>query len=101
MGKVRASPGQANICCYHGWELSGGPPGRDNGQNSRKEVRAIRARYTRQPALTFGAIYRLTNGACVELSGLLADSPGAGQDKELQVRNVTILGECDSEVSLT
>ncbi|OBZ67426.1 Asparagine--tRNA ligase [Grifola frondosa] len=40
---------------------------------------------------------RLTNGASVRLSGRLTDSIGAGQDKELQVESVEILGECDPE----
>jgi asparaginyl-tRNA synthetase len=41
----------------------------------------------------------LTNGACVRLSGKLAKSIGAGQEKELQVESVDVLGECDPTVS--
>ena len=41
---------------------------------------------------------RLSNGACVRLGGVLEDSPGAGQDKELQVQTVDVLGACDPEV---
>ncbi|OCH87612.1 asparaginyl-tRNA synthetase [Obba rivulosa] len=37
----------------------------------------------------------LTNGCSVRLTGKLADSPGKGQDKELQVDQVELLGECD------
>ncbi|KAI0647011.1 asparaginyl-tRNA synthetase [Trametes meyenii] len=40
----------------------------------------------------------LTNGASVRLRGTLADSPGAGQAKELQVSEAEVLGECDPEV---
>ncbi|KAI0637016.1 asparaginyl-tRNA synthetase [Trametes polyzona] len=39
----------------------------------------------------------LTNGASVRLRGTLADSPGAGQAKELQVSEAEVLGECDPE----
>ncbi|KAI0780982.1 asparaginyl-tRNA synthetase [Trametes elegans] len=39
----------------------------------------------------------LTNGASVRLLGTLADSPGAGQAKELQVSEAEVLGECDPE----
>ncbi|RDX56822.1 asparaginyl-tRNA synthetase [Lentinus brumalis] len=39
----------------------------------------------------------LTNGASVRLQGTLADSPGAGQEKELKVSEVEVLGECDPE----
>ncbi|KAI0362047.1 asparaginyl-tRNA synthetase [Trametes cingulata] len=39
----------------------------------------------------------LTNGASVRLRGTLADSPGAGQEKELQVSEAEVLGECDPE----
>ena len=41
---------------------------------------------------------RLTNGASVRLGGVLADSPGKGQDKELRVEEVEILGACDPAV---
>ena len=41
---------------------------------------------------------RLTNGASVRLRGTLADSPGAGQAKELKVDEAEIMGECDPEV---
>ncbi|GBE85334.1 hypothetical protein BKA93DRAFT_735456 [Sparassis latifolia] len=37
----------------------------------------------------------LTNGASVRLGGKLSDSPGARQDKELQVDSVEVLGDCD------
>ncbi len=40
----------------------------------------------------------LTNGTSVSLKGILADSPGRGQDKELQVEEVKRLGGCDPEV---
>ena len=42
----------------------------------------------------------LTNGASVRLQGALVDSPGAGQEKELKVSDVEVLGECDPEVCL-
>lgn len=41
---------------------------------------------------------RLTNGASVRLGGVLADSPGKGQDKELRVEEAEILGACDPAV---
>ena len=44
---------------------------------------------------------RLTNGANVKLTGRLGESPGAGQEKELLVENVEILGGCDPEVGDT
>ncbi|PSR70746.1 hypothetical protein PHLCEN_2v13366 [Hermanssonia centrifuga] len=37
----------------------------------------------------------LTNGASVSLSGTLLESPGAGQDKELVVQAVDVIGECE------
>ncbi|PCH41688.1 asparaginyl-tRNA synthetase, partial [Wolfiporia cocos MD-104 SS10] len=42
-----------------------------------------------------------TNGASVRLGGQLADSPGRGQDTELKVESVEVLGECDPEVQTT
>ena len=44
---------------------------------------------------------RLTNGACVRVSGELLDSPGSGQDKELRVNSVEIMGQCDPAVRIT
>jgi hypothetical protein len=43
---------------------------------------------------------RLTNGASVRLTGKLVESPGAGQEHELQVDVVDVLGGCDPEVSM-
>ncbi|CAL1699818.1 unnamed protein product [Somion occarium] len=37
----------------------------------------------------------LTNGSCVRLSGVLSDSVGPEQDREVQVDAVEYLGECD------
>ncbi|KAL0575887.1 asparaginyl-tRNA synthetase [Marasmius crinis-equi] len=39
----------------------------------------------------------LSNGASVKLTGRLGKSPGAGQEKELLVEDVKILGSCDPE----
>ncbi|KAF5371611.1 hypothetical protein D9758_003490 [Tetrapyrgos nigripes] len=39
----------------------------------------------------------LTNGASVRLTGLLEESRGAGQDKDLIVEKVEVLGACDPE----
>ncbi|OSD01558.1 asparaginyl-tRNA synthetase [Trametes coccinea BRFM310] len=44
-----------------------------------------------------GLAKQLTNGASVRLRGMLKDSPGAGQAKELQVSEAEVLGECDPE----
>jgi asparaginyl-tRNA synthetase len=41
----------------------------------------------------------LTNGAAVRLTGVLTDSIGAGQAKELQVHKADVVGPCDPEVS--
>lgn len=41
---------------------------------------------------------RLTNGACVRLHGTLTQSIGSGQDVELQVDQVELLGECNPDV---
>ncbi|EIN08654.1 asparaginyl-tRNA synthetase [Punctularia strigosozonata HHB-11173 SS5] len=41
----------------------------------------------------------LTNGASVRLTGRLVESLGKGQDRELQVDGVDVIGECDPEVS--
>ncbi|KZT13194.1 asparaginyl-tRNA synthetase [Laetiporus sulphureus 93-53] len=38
----------------------------------------------------------LTNGVSVRLGGTISDSPGRGQDKELQVSSVEVVGDCDS-----
>lgn len=43
-------------------------------------------------------LFRLTNGASVKLRGTLVQSQGAGQDKELQVEAVNVLGTCDPAV---
>ncbi|KAI0087441.1 hypothetical protein BDY19DRAFT_893183 [Irpex rosettiformis] len=43
----------------------------------------------------------LTNGAAVRLTGMLANSIGAGQAKELQVHTVDIVGECNPEILTT
>ncbi|GJE99581.1 asparaginyl-tRNA synthetase [Phanerochaete sordida] len=39
----------------------------------------------------------LSKGCAVKLTGVLVDSPGAGQAKELQVQAVDVVGECDPE----
>jgi asparaginyl-tRNA synthetase len=46
------------------------------------------------------SIIRLTNGASVQLSGRLTESPGPKQANELQVEEVVVLGECDPDVSI-
>ena len=43
-------------------------------------------------------LFRLTNGESVNLKGVLTDSPGREQDKELKVQEMECLGECDPEV---
>lgn len=42
--------------------------------------------------------FRITNGTSVLLRGNIVKSPGAGQDKELHVEEVEILGACDPDV---
>jgi asparaginyl-tRNA synthetase len=42
----------------------------------------------------------LSTGVSVRLTGKLIDSPGKGQERELQVEEVVILGECDAEVCM-
>ena len=44
---------------------------------------------------------RLTNGTSVRLTGVLASSPGPGQDNEFLAESVEVLGACDPEVLLT
>ncbi|GBB86068.1 hypothetical protein RclHR1_12510007 [Rhizophagus clarus] len=43
---------------------------------------------------------KLATGTCVRLHGILVDSIGKDQNKELQVNKVEILGECDSTYPL-
>lgn len=45
-------------------------------------------------------IKRLTAGASVRLTGKLIESLGKGQDCELRVENVEVLGDCEPEVIL-
>lgn len=40
----------------------------------------------------------LTTGSAVKLTGVLAGSIGPGQDKELKVQAVDVVGQCDPEV---
>jgi len=42
-------------------------------------------------------VLRLTTGACVSVTGELAESPGAGQDMELRAQTVTVHGFADPE----
>ncbi|KAJ6610227.1 asparaginyl-tRNA synthetase [Mycena sp. CBHHK59/15] len=42
-------------------------------------------------------VKEITNGTSVRLRGSIIKSPGAGQDKELQVEEVEILGACDPD----
>ncbi|KAI6029611.1 hypothetical protein BKA83DRAFT_4220980 [Pisolithus microcarpus] len=60
----------------------------------------------RQKNVTFAAVLSntvssqlkgLANGASVRVSGLLVNSRGTGQAKELQVDSIDVLGECDPE----
>lgn len=44
------------------------------------------------------ALSSLANGVSICLTGKLAESPGREQEKELQVENIQILGECDPKV---
>ncbi|THH08290.1 hypothetical protein EW146_g9043 [Bondarzewia mesenterica] len=53
-------------------------------------AQSLQAVFT-NPSLASG----LTNGASVRLTGRLSESPGAGQEKELQVESLDILGTCD------
>ncbi|KAJ6581507.1 asparaginyl-tRNA synthetase [Mycena capillaripes] len=39
----------------------------------------------------------ITNGTSVHVRGNIVESPGSGQDKELHVEEVEILGECDPD----
>ncbi|KAI8378019.1 uncharacterized protein BYT42DRAFT_572451 [Radiomyces spectabilis] len=43
---------------------------------------------------------KLSTGACIELKGTLANSPGKEQSKELQVTACKVLGECDGSYPL-
>ncbi|KIJ38891.1 hypothetical protein M422DRAFT_258298 [Sphaerobolus stellatus SS14] len=43
------------------------------------------------------SLRNLVTGASVRLTGRLIESPGKGQERELQVEDVQILGECDPE----
>ena len=40
----------------------------------------------------------MANGASVRMFGSLVDSRGKGQEKELQVDTIAVLGECDPKV---
>jgi asparaginyl-tRNA synthetase len=40
---------------------------------------------------------RITTGAAVSLTGKLVESPGKGQETELQVESIEILGDCDAD----
>jgi asparaginyl-tRNA synthetase len=46
----------------------------------------------------FSFLKRLTNGTSVRLTGVLASSPGSGQESELLAESVEVLGACDPEV---
>ena len=47
-----------------------------------------------------GLIDSVTVGCSVKVRGVLADSPGKGQAKELKAEAVEILGPSDAEVSI-
>ncbi|CAO3645540.1 unnamed protein product [Mucor hiemalis] len=53
-----------------------------------------------QAILTEEEAEKLSTGACVELQGVLTESPGKEQTKELQVSHVKLLGGCDSTYPL-
>lgn len=40
---------------------------------------------------------QITTGACISATGTIVQSPGAGQDIELQAENIEVLGTCDSD----
>ncbi|CAK5283069.1 unnamed protein product [Mycena citricolor] len=42
-------------------------------------------------------VKEITNGTAVRVRGTIVESPGAGQDRELRVEDVEILGACDAE----
>ncbi len=42
----------------------------------------------------------ITNGACIRVEGTLAESPGAGQARELRASGVHLTGACDAEYPL-
>ena len=50
--------------------------------------------------MTFYELCSLTKGCAVRMTGVLSDSIGPGQDKELQVQAVDVVGECDPEVCI-
>lgn len=40
---------------------------------------------------------QITTGACISATGTIVQSPGAGQDIELQAEKIEVLGTCDSD----
>ena len=42
------------------------------------------------------ALRRVSTGACVQIDGLMVDSPGEGQSVELKANSLTVFGEADA-----
>ena len=45
-------------------------------------------------------VKRITTGACIAVTGLLVESPAAGQTCEIQAHDIEILGDCDNTYPL-
>ena len=41
-------------------------------------------------------VKQITTGACIKVSGILVESPAAGQASEVQAKEIEVLGTCDS-----
>jgi hypothetical protein len=73
----------------------------DKGKRRRGSQKV--GRYSVRNSSFLRLTFRLTNGAAVQLTGQLVQSPGSGQSHELLVDVedggcIKVLGECDPEV---
>lgn len=62
-----------------------------------RKVKKIKTQYHRSRlTIVANLLQRLSTGACVEMVGTLEQSPGKEQSKELQVKELKVLGGSDS-----
>lgn len=66
--------------------------------NDGTTLKGLQAVFLQPEAEQAALVRRLNTGTSVRLSGKLIESLGKGQDYELRVQNVEVLGDCDPEV---
>lgn len=100
LGKISPSAKEGRVRRYNRWFFNGRSAGGIHGCWPGKQARLYGIAVLCLIVLTSSSMScrSLTTGSAVKLTGVLAGSIGPGQDKELKVQSVDVVGQCDPEV---